>query len=187
MVIREGLPGPIVDLGAGLGLFVELARRWKLNATGLEGSAFAVNQARERSPGIDMRVHDLADPLPFRDDEIANIVLYQVIEHIDVERFRKTLRECHRVLRKAGSLFIFSPSRRNLQERKEPTHINMLLASELRSSLEGAGFEVRSEPNEGVWFVPRDGRVCRAFSYYCLRYLPHDWVSATTNAIATKR
>ena len=186
-VIRRGKAGKILDLGAGLGLFTELAHRWGLRIAGLEGSSYAVAQARERVPGIEMLVHDLGDPLPFADASIANIVLNQVIEHVESARFHAMLADCLRVLEDGGTVFINSPSRMNIAEKKERTHINMLLPSELKRSLEQAGLTLLTQPDRGLWFAPGDRAWTNRFSQWLLRALPADWVSATANAVARKR
>lgn len=186
-VIQHGKPGRILDLGAGLGLYTELAHRWGLNVTGLEGSAYAVEAARACLDDLDMLVHDLGDPLPFEDRTVANAVLNQVVEHLDRERFCNVLSESHRVLEHGGRIFVYSPSRRNLVERFMPTHINLMLPSELKNDLELAGFKIVHLPNEGLWFFPINERITRFASRMLLKVLPHhDWVSATSNAIAEK-
>ena len=185
-VIRKGKAGKILDLGAGLGLFTEFASRWGLDVAGLEGSAYAVAVAKARAPGIEMLVHDLGDRLPFAAGSIANIVLNQVIEHVASDRFHAMLAECSRVLEDDGIVFINSPSRRNIAEKKERTHINMLLPSELKQSLERVGLVVQSQPDHGLWFAPADRSLNNRLAQWLMRAFPADWVSATANAVARK-
>lgn len=185
-IVRRGTPGNVVDLGAGLGLFVELAVQWGLDAVGVEGSPYAVSEANRRVPSLRMLNHDLGDSLPFEDDSVANVLLNQVIEHVDQARSRRLLKECHRVLRSGGTLFVNSPSRRNFSERREPTHINMLLPSELDHQLCEVGFRVIARPNYGLWFAPVGSRLLDRLADLLLRFLPHDWISSSANAIARK-
>lgn len=185
-IIRRGTPGNIVDLGAGLGLFVELAQQWGLDATGVEGSPYAVAEAKRRVPKLGMVIHDLGEPLPFRDGTVSNVLLNQVIEHVDPARSARLLNECHRILRAGGTLFVNSPSRRNRRERREPTHINMLLPSELDERLRQAGFEVVARPNYGFWFAPAGSRLLDVLASLLLRVAPPDWISGSANAIARK-
>jgi SAM-dependent methyltransferase len=186
-VIGKGKAGKILDMGAGLGLFTELAYRWGLDVAGLEGSADAVSAAKARAPGIEMLVHDLGDRLPFAAASIAKIVLNQVIEHVASDRFHAMLAECFRVLEDDGRMFINSPSRRNIAEKKERTQINMLLPSELKHSLERAGFAVLFQSDHGLWFAPADRSLNNRLAQWLMRALPADWVSATANAVARKR
>ena len=185
-VIRHGTPGQLVDLGAGLGLFAELADRWGMDVVALEGSAYAVAEAARRAPKLRMLVHDLGDPLPFPDESVSNVMLNQVIEHLDPSRCRRVLKECFRIMRPRGTIFVNSPSRRNLHERKEPTHVNMLLPSELDAELELTGFRVISRPNYGLWFAHGESRIAGLVADVMLRFLPADWISSSANAIARK-
>jgi SAM-dependent methyltransferase len=185
-VILYGKPGSILDLGAGLGLFVELAHKWGLNVTGLEGSAYAVREARARVDGIKMLEGDLANPLPIGDRTVANVVLNQVVEHLNYEMFRNVLSECHRILEHEGRIFIYSPSRRNVKEKTESTHINLMLPSELKSILEAVGFEVVRQPNDGFWYAPSATTEMNYIARILLRLFPHDWTSASANAIAVQ-
>lgn len=185
-VIMHGKPGTLIDLGAGLGLFAELAHKWGVDVVGFEGSAYAVNEALKRVPGIKMQVHDLGDPLPLPDESASVVVINQVIEHIDMDRFCALLSECYRVLNQSGRLFIYSPSRRNLKEKLEKTHINMLLPSELKKILESSGFSVLRQPDHGFWFITANVPIVNLAAKILLRFFPHDWVSASANAIAKK-
>lgn len=185
-VISKGKPGSILDLGAGLGLFVELATAWGLRVIGFEGSDFAVRQAINRLQAIDMRVHDLGDSLPIPDCSVDNVVLNQVIEHIDATRFSKVISESFRVLSPGGMLFVYSPSKKNLKERGEPTHINMLLPSELRDEVRKHGFDIVCMPNHGLWWWPANSFLSNNIARILLRILPHDFVSASANVIARK-
>jgi len=110
------------------------------------GATYAVEQARVRTGRLDIIVHDLGERLPFEKGAIANVVLNQVIEHVDLVRCNTLLTECFRILSPGGVVFINSPSRLNLRERRESMHINMLLPSELRRMLRHTGFQVVSQP-----------------------------------------
>src|SRR5438552_14373106 len=46
--VEHAEPGLVVDVGAGLGLFVEACLRYGLPCVGLEGSVYAVETARQR-------------------------------------------------------------------------------------------------------------------------------------------
>lgn len=183
-LILHGKPGKVLDLGAGLGLFTELAQKWGLNIIGMDGSAFAVEQAK--SKGIRMVLHDLDNPLPFEDATVSNILLYQVVEHIANETHKKLLFECNRVLEKDGRIFIFSPSSMNVKEKLEPTHINTMLPSVLRKDLEEAGFQILKQPDSGFWFLRANTGFLDIVSKISMKLFPHDWISSTANAIGIK-
>ena len=140
--IQYGKPGKWLDLGAGLGLFVECTRRFGIDCIGLEGSEYAVKHAKKRFPEIDVRQHFLEDRLPFEDNSISTIMCHQVIEHIPKETGLFMLKESYRVLRKGGVILIYSPSKYNKKEKLAITHINLNTPSSLKRHLESVGFKL---------------------------------------------
>jgi SAM-dependent methyltransferase len=181
-VIRKGRPGSILDLGCGLGLFVELALQWGLEVSGLDGSEAAIRLALERCPGLKVNVHDLSDPLPFSAGSIDNVVLFQVIAHIRPDVRKRLFSEVRRVLCTGGMVFIYSPSPRNERVREsDPTITHPMSPSELRNALSHAGFRVLSEQNEGPY--TRFHLLGRIMNGITNRF-GGDWLSRTANAIA---
>ena len=138
VVVRYAPPGAVLDLGAGLGMFVEVARRWGLECVGLEPSTEGVAAAADR--GIDLVRGDLAERLPFGDDRFTAAVLNQVAEHITMETFRFALHETRRVLQPGGVVFVFTPTTWRRGPRKEETHVNIMAPRRVRRELESAGF-----------------------------------------------
>src|SRR5262245_15117592 len=98
-VITHSNPGPILDLGAGTGLFLDAAARWGLTCVGVEGSPDAIELARSRTPEIHLIHHILPEPLPFSTASFQTVLMNQVIEHLAPETAREVLDECYRVLR----------------------------------------------------------------------------------------
>ncbi|MEU8482320.1 class I SAM-dependent methyltransferase [Streptomyces sp. NPDC048641] len=69
-------------------------------------SADMVRHARSRlGPGIDVRQHDLDDPLDWLEDEAVDLVLAALVIHYVRDRVA-ALRELHRVLRPDGRLVL---------------------------------------------------------------------------------
>jgi SAM-dependent methyltransferase len=184
-VIRFGKPGSILDLGCGLGLFVELADRWGLRATGMDSSEAAVRLALERAPSLDLQQGDLTHPLSFADQSFDNIIMHQVIPSFVPDRLINMLSECHRVLRRGGILFIFSASKCNLLAyERDPSQRYRLHPSELRASLESVGFSVLQEPNSSRFFP--ENRVLRRLAEQLMRTRLRDWAAGTANAYAQR-
>jgi SAM-dependent methyltransferase len=185
-IIAFGKPGRILDVGCGIGLFVELAQQWRIDACGVDGSIGAINMALTRVPDLDVKCSVLSEPLPFDDGAFNNVLLNQVIEHLDENTQVSTLREIHRVLSKGGMLYVLSPSAANRRAVEEdPTHCNPLYPSQLRSCLQAAGFSVVREPN---LLLPAFDR--RPVLSGLLRRLQRtkltDFFSGTANAIAVR-
>jgi SAM-dependent methyltransferase len=95
----------VLDAACGPGLYAaELVRRGA-RVTGFDHSPRMVALARERVPGGDFRVQDLADPVSWLPDASVDLALCALaIEHVD-ERVA-ALRELRRVLRPGGALVL---------------------------------------------------------------------------------
>jgi SAM-dependent methyltransferase len=184
-IIVHGKSGSILDLGCGVGLFVELARRWGIVACGVDGSDAAIDIGLTRFAGLDLRPCNLGSALPFDDGSFDNILLNQVVEHLSASVQEQVLRQSHRLLKRGGVLFVYSPSKANKSEvEKDPTHCNPLFPSELRRLLEVAEFRIFKEPNFPLVSgrIPVFGRLARRV----LRTRFVDRVSATANAYALR-
>lgn len=154
-VIKYSEPGPILDVGAGLGYFTECANNYGLNCIGIEGNEWACNDARKR--GVPIILCMLESKWPFEDSSFTTIMCNQVIEHLPDIVVRYVLQESHRVLKSGGVLMLYSPSCYNRAERENPAHINLFSPSRLCKEVELAGFEIRDEPN----YLERAGLIWR--------------------------
>ena len=183
--ITYGKPGTWLDLGAGLGLFTECAFRFGIDCIGLEGSEYAVDEARSRVPGLDIRLHDLGEYLPFGDNSIATVVLNQTVEHLENATAKFVLRESYRVLEPGGVLLIYSPCWYNKKERKEVTHINLYSPRTLAAEVKQACFEIVAEPNSPNFLLGKSA-VGRTMVSLLFKLFPADFLSASANCIAQK-
>ncbi|HEY2057114.1 MAG TPA: class I SAM-dependent methyltransferase, partial [Amycolatopsis sp.] len=93
----------ILDAGCGSGpLFAALRDRGAV-VTGVDASAGMLELARRRlGTDTDLRVADLADPLPFPDGAFDDVVASLVLHYL--EDWGPTLTELRRVLRPGGRL-----------------------------------------------------------------------------------
>ena len=93
----------ILDAGCGSGpLFAALRDRGAI-VSGLDASAGMLELARRRlGADADLRVADLADPLPFPDDSFDDVVASLVLHYL--RDWGPTLAELRRVLRTGGRL-----------------------------------------------------------------------------------
>ena len=188
-VIANSLPGPILDVGAGTGLFVEAASRWGLDCQGIEGSEDAVAMGQKRYPGLRLGRQYLSAPFPFAGAQFQTVLLHQVIAHLEPEVARHVLAEALRVMRRGGSIFIFSPGRFNKAVRRNSPACEawgrMYAPSELRALLTSAGFHGVVQLDSprallGGGFLGR--QAMRA----ALRLTHWDRLSATANCQASK-
>jgi SAM-dependent methyltransferase len=95
----------ILDAGCGSGpLFAALRDRGAI-VSGFDMSAGMLEQARRRlGPDADLRVADLADPLPFPDDAFDDVVASLVLHYL--EDWGPALAELRRVLTPGGRLIV---------------------------------------------------------------------------------
>jgi SAM-dependent methyltransferase len=95
----------ILDAGCGSGpLFAALRDRGAV-VTGVDASAGMLEQARRRlGAEADLRVADLADPLPFPDGAFDDVIASLVLHYL--EDWGPTLAELRRVLAPGGRLLV---------------------------------------------------------------------------------
>jgi len=91
----------LLDVGCGTGWLADHFADY----TGLDGSPDAVASAAER--GRDVRLHDVAEPLPVEDASFDAVVMKDLLEHVPDPV--ALVREVRRVLRPGGRVFASSP------------------------------------------------------------------------------
>lgn len=184
-VIREGKPGVILDIGAGLGLFTECAYRWGIKCVALEGSEYAVSEAKMRVPELDIRLHYLDDPFPLEEQSVDTVLCYQTIEHLYPATARKVLLESYRVLRKGGVLLVYSPSIYNKKEQAEESHVNLYSPRRLRSELGKAGFHNVGSIDSPLTIFGQS-KMATTLANIIFKATSIERLSATANCIAQK-
>jgi SAM-dependent methyltransferase len=184
--IRKGKPGLILDIGCGLGSFVECCYKFGIPCIGLEGSGYAVQTAKKREPNLDIRQHDLANRLPFDDETFYIVMCSEVIEHLPKTVARNAIKESHRVLKEGGTLIIYSPSLYNPEQAKEPTHINLHSPGSLKKELKALGFRKIESINKSLKFKLGPLNPLNKLIQALFFILPLPFLSASANCIATK-
>ncbi|WP_067126966.1 class I SAM-dependent methyltransferase [Microtetraspora malaysiensis] len=95
----------ILDAGCGSGPLFSVLRDRGAIVTGVDASAGMLEMARRRlGTDADLRVADLASPLPFPDDAFDDVIASLVLHYL--EDWGPTLAELRRVLRPGGRLLI---------------------------------------------------------------------------------
>ncbi len=94
----------VLDAGCGSGpTSVALTERGA-DVSGFDLSAAMIEIARRSLPETDLRVHDLAQPLPWKDATFDNVVASLVLHYL--EDWSGPLSEIHRVLAPGGRLLV---------------------------------------------------------------------------------
>ncbi len=188
MLARMHPVPPILDVGAGLGLFLECCRHHGVPAVGLELSVEGVKAAATKHLSI-VRA-DLGVPFPFRDNSFGSAFAHHVLEHVPLETERLILEEVRRVLRPGGFVFAISPNVFQPDARAHPDHINLFTPHDLAAEARRAGFtDVDLGTNFWRHFgAPRlrYGRLGNLFSGAMWKLFPLDRFAGSASVLAWK-
>jgi O-antigen chain-terminating methyltransferase len=156
---------PVVDLGCGRGEFLELLREAGIEARGVEGSAHAVRECREK--GLDVAAGDLLEFLRAQaSSSLGGVFAAQVVEHLPPPALAALLAGAHRALRPGGRLVLETVNAASVLAFHEVfvrdlTHERPLHPETLRFMAAAAGFvEARIEMRSPVpgdvrlWLLP---------------------------------
>jgi SAM-dependent methyltransferase len=186
--LRSG-PGPIVDLGSGLGWLALSARARGLAPVSLDISEFSAQRLRG--------VHSLpvivgsATRVPVRPDSIAAVVALDVLEHVDDPRV--ALREIRGALRPDGLIVISVPNTGGYGARakratgtwfgdRDRTHLALWSPDQWVSALVDSGYVVERRGSDLLWDVPYPVRIPERVQRAILLPL-HRVVSRTVGAL----
>ena len=105
-----GAPGSLLDVGCATGSFLSLAKARGWECRGVEVSAFAAAQARERT-SCEIYCGKLSDA-PFGDGTFDAITMWDLLEHLPVPL--QGLENARRLLRPSGVLLVNTPNENSL-------------------------------------------------------------------------
>lgn len=129
---------PVLDIGSGLGLFLECCSYRRVPAIGIELAQEGIEASA--SKGLPVVRGDVTIRFPFRDNVFGSALAYHILEHVLLEKERLILSEVLRVLRPGGFLFVVSPNAFHPDARREPDHVNLFTPHQLGKELRSAGF-----------------------------------------------
>jgi 2-polyprenyl-3-methyl-5-hydroxy-6-metoxy-1,4-benzoquinol methylase len=142
--------GPVLDVGCGAGPGLRYISSRGARVVGIDPSIYALRQARGLIT-VDMAQMDAAARFPFADGAFGMVLANEVVEHVpDGVEF---LRECARVLRPGGIVFLTTPNLWDIRRvlaplvgrvwsgDTDPTHINLYTPPRLAEDLVRAGFK----------------------------------------------
>ena len=136
--------GRLLDVGCGSGDWLLSMRERGWQVDGLDFDEKAVNAARQT--GLPIR-HGSLEQQKFPDDTFDAITLFHVVEHVPDPV--QTLAECARILKKGGTLALFTPNSASLSHRifgadwrglEPPRHLHIFSMSSMRRALAVANF-----------------------------------------------
>jgi SAM-dependent methyltransferase len=110
-MIRAYLPlddARVLDIGCGIGTYVEKFRALHAHAYGVDVDAERVTRGR-REKNLDTLALSVSEALPFASAMFDGVLLHEVIEHVNDDR--ATICEAHRVTKRGGAVIVFAPNR----------------------------------------------------------------------------
>jgi len=137
-------PGPVVDLGCGRGMMLELLKASGLATYGVDSFVPALEVCRQR--GLEVVDSDIFSHLAdVADASLGGVFCSHVIEHLHPPEALRLIRESYRVLRSGGSLVLVTPNPKNLLMLTEVfwldlTHVRFYPARLLDGVLQDVGF-----------------------------------------------
>jgi SAM-dependent methyltransferase len=140
----------LLDVGCGTGWVSDHFSDY----TGVDGSPDAVEAASKL--GRNVRLVDLAGPLPFGDAVFDGAILKDILEHVPDPVF--TVREVQRVLKPGGIVFASSPDAQRWVW-DDYTHRRPFSRRSFRMLFQDQGFEVERLGYESVF--PGTGRISK--------------------------
>jgi len=146
---------PVLDVGCGRGVFLDLLRGAGIQAVGIDHSQESVAACRER--GFEVERQDAREYLGRSEGRFGVIFCSHVIEHMGYDDAMTFLALCHRALREGGMLLLVTPNPEDLTIISEifwldPTHVRPYPKQLLQTMLEANGFKVkRAEQFLGSW------------------------------------
>jgi SAM-dependent methyltransferase len=99
-------PGSLLDVGTGIGQFLDIGRNDFTETCGTEISDSAIHIAKERF-GLDIFQGSIEN-IDFSKRKFDNITIFHVLEHVDDPR--AVIRKCRDLLNEGGMLFIAVPN-----------------------------------------------------------------------------
>lgn len=166
----------IADIGCGTGYGTFILSK-KGHAVGVEFSEEAVRYAKRRYSSCEFIQGD-AGALPLTSESFDAVTAFEIIEHLHEPE--ALLDECHRILRKGGTLFLSSPNPAHIGnllrkaffrtpipakvDRNNQYHIREFPYDELISTISAHGYELEWSMGQTLpidQFVPGSGRLIR--------------------------
>jgi 2-polyprenyl-3-methyl-5-hydroxy-6-metoxy-1,4-benzoquinol methylase len=150
---------PILDLGCGSGVFLELVRERQRTGRGIE----LMQEASEiaRSKGLDVVQADVVQFLKAQSPSAySGIYCSHLIEHFSYSDACWLLEECRRVLAPSGRLVVITPNPVSLDVISEtfwldPTHVRPYPLPLLERMMQRAGFEIVGTGHDDPPRLPR--------------------------------
>ncbi len=146
---------PVLDVGCGRGVFLDLLRKAGIEAIGIDQAAESISACKAK--GLTVYQEEVRQYLASRSNQFGGIFCSHVIEHMNYENAMTFLERCHQALRPGGKLILVTPNPLDIAVITEcfwmdPTHVRPYPKLLLENMLKVNNFMVkRSENYLGNW------------------------------------
>lgn len=144
----------ILDVGCGIGYFLEEAKKRGWEVFGTEYTDLAVNICREK--GIEMN-QGVLNPSDYSPESFDIITSFEVIEHI--YNPREELQNFNTLLRKGGMVYVTTPNfnsllryrlKNNYDNICYPEHLSYYTPKTIKKAFKQAGFQINKIETTGI-------------------------------------
>ena len=145
---------PVLDIGCGRGVFLELLAAGGIEAVGIDHSQESVTSCQKK--GFTVHCGEASEYLQRSPEQFGGIFCSQVIEHMDYGNAMAFLELCHGALRPDGKLLVLTPNPEDLTVISEtfwldPTHVRPYPLKLLLCMLDTVGFQVVLDKQYPGW------------------------------------
>lgn len=126
----------ILDIGSGIGVFLDSIRPFGFEMYALEASEYGLKRLEEKGYNVQNFFLEKNKSLPFQDNKFSFVLFNQVIEHLDKDVGQYYIKEIIRVLEPGGVGIIKSPSKYAKIWRTDPHHLYCWKPNELLREVE---------------------------------------------------
>lgn len=126
----------ILDIGSGIGIFLDSIRPFGFDLYALEASEYGLKRLKEKNINVQEFFLQKDKKLPFQDNEFSFVLFNQVIEHLKKDVGQYYIKEIIRILEPGGVAIIKSPSKYAKIWRTDPHHIYCWKPNELLREVE---------------------------------------------------
>ncbi len=125
----------ILDIGCGVGSFLDAVSPFGFEQYGLEASEYGLKRCKEKGFNVQAFFLEENTRLPFKDNTFSLVVMNQVIEHVEKPVGQYSIKEIIRVLEPGGVAIIKSPSAYCKIWRTDPHHVYCWKPDELENEI----------------------------------------------------
>ncbi len=143
----------IIDLGCAAGAISHFCSTFGANVLGVDLSKRAIDVAKKAftQKNLSFAVKSVSKLSGVRDNSFDKAVSADLVEHISQEDYEKMCAEAFRVLKKGGTVSIYTPNPLHLIEKlkkynfilkQNPSHFGLKTMAEITGTLERHGFKI---------------------------------------------